>query len=146
MKEVRSPGLIEPLIVRVAPYITTMITDSVDAAFRLPKNRPTAFCTRNTRYYNESCYSTRLILYKITIQIIRQRENILITQLLKMLKQYVPLLHMFSLFYLSAISFAYIKSLLYYDMHLRIYGWKTSIGKHTACLRPSCNVSSTFSE
>ena len=32
MKDVRDPGLMNPLIVRLAPYITTTITDKVDAA------------------------------------------------------------------------------------------------------------------
>lgn len=44
MKEVRFPALMEPAIVRLAPYITTTITDRVDAAFRPPKNKPTTFC------------------------------------------------------------------------------------------------------
>lgn len=46
MKDVRAPGVIAPLIVRVAPYITTTITDRVDAAFKLPEKRPTTFCRR----------------------------------------------------------------------------------------------------
>ena len=49
MNEVRDPGLIVPAIVKLAPYITTMITDSVDAAFRPPKKRPTTFCTRRNK-------------------------------------------------------------------------------------------------
>lgn len=53
MKDVRSPADIEPLIVRVAPYMTTIITDSVEAAFRLPKKRPTAFCTTGIEYQDE---------------------------------------------------------------------------------------------
>lgn len=48
MKEVRAPGVIEPAIVKWAPYITTMITDSVDAAFKPPKNKPTTFCNQKT--------------------------------------------------------------------------------------------------
>lgn len=45
MKDVRAPGVMEPMIVKLAPYITTTITDSVDAAFRAPKNIPTTFCS-----------------------------------------------------------------------------------------------------
>lgn len=41
MKDVRAPGLMEPLIVKLAPYITTTMTDSVDAALRPPKKSPT---------------------------------------------------------------------------------------------------------
>lgn len=46
MKDVRAPGVIEPVMVRLAPYITTAMTDRVDAAFTLPKNIPTTFCSR----------------------------------------------------------------------------------------------------
>lgn len=41
MKEVRAPAVKEPVIVKYAPYITTTITDNMDAAFSPPKNRPT---------------------------------------------------------------------------------------------------------
>lgn len=44
MKDVRAPGVIKPAIVKLAPYITTKITDNVDAAFRPPKKSPTTFC------------------------------------------------------------------------------------------------------
>ncbi|RHN63742.1 hypothetical protein MtrunA17_Chr4g0061621 [Medicago truncatula] len=33
----------EPLIVKLAPYITTTITESVDAALRPPEKSPTTF-------------------------------------------------------------------------------------------------------
>jgi hypothetical protein len=45
MKDVRAPVVIDPVIVKLAPYITTMITERVDAAFRPPKKSPTSFCT-----------------------------------------------------------------------------------------------------
>lgn len=45
MKDVSAPVVIEPVIVKLAPYITTIITDSVDAAFRPPKKSPTTFCS-----------------------------------------------------------------------------------------------------
>ena len=44
MKDVRSPEDMEPLIVKLAPYITTTITESVDAALRPPEKSPTTFC------------------------------------------------------------------------------------------------------
>lgn len=44
MKDVRSPEDMAPLIVKLAPYITTTITESVDAALRPPEKRPTTFC------------------------------------------------------------------------------------------------------
>lgn len=44
MKDVRSPEDMAPLIVKFAPYITTTITDSVDAALRPPEKSPTTFC------------------------------------------------------------------------------------------------------
>jgi hypothetical protein len=44
MKDVRSPEVMEPLIVKLAPYITTTITESVDAALRPPEKSPTTFC------------------------------------------------------------------------------------------------------
>ena len=44
MKDVRSPGDMAPIIVKLAPYITTVITESVDAALRPPKNSPTTLC------------------------------------------------------------------------------------------------------
>lgn len=47
MKDVRAPVVMEPPIVKVAPYITTTITDSVDAAFRPPEKSPTTFYSRN---------------------------------------------------------------------------------------------------
>lgn len=34
----------DPVIVKYAPYITTTITDNVDAALSPPKNRPTNLC------------------------------------------------------------------------------------------------------
>lgn len=44
MKDVRAPGVMPvPLIVKIAPYITTTITDRVDAAFSPPKNKPATF-------------------------------------------------------------------------------------------------------
>lgn len=46
MKEVKAPGVMPvPLIVRIAPYITTTITDKVEAAFNPPKNIPETFYT-----------------------------------------------------------------------------------------------------
>lgn len=48
MKDVRAPEVIEPEIVNLAPYITTTITDNVDAAFIPPEKKPTTFCS--TRY------------------------------------------------------------------------------------------------
>jgi len=50
MKDVKAPGVIppEPLIVRIAPYMTTTITDRVDAAFSPPKNSPaTCYSSQN---------------------------------------------------------------------------------------------------
>jgi hypothetical protein len=44
MKDVRSPEVMAPLIVKLAPYITTTITESVDAALRPPEKSPTTFC------------------------------------------------------------------------------------------------------
>lgn len=44
MKDVRSPEDMEPLIVKLAPYITTIMTESVDAALRPPEKSPTIFC------------------------------------------------------------------------------------------------------
>jgi len=44
MKDVRSPEVMKPLIVKLAPYITTTITESVEAALRPPENTPTTFC------------------------------------------------------------------------------------------------------
>lgn len=49
MKDVRAPVVMEPEIVKLAPYNTTIITDSVDAALRPPKKKPTTFCRRNSR-------------------------------------------------------------------------------------------------
>jgi hypothetical protein len=50
MKDVRSPEVMAPLIVKLAPYITTTITESVDAALRPPEKSPTTFCiTKYTR-------------------------------------------------------------------------------------------------
>lgn len=46
MKDVRAPGVMEPVIVKLAPYITTTITDRVDAAFKPPKKSPTTFCSK----------------------------------------------------------------------------------------------------
>lgn len=43
MKDVRAPEVIEPEIVNLAPYITTTITDNVDAAFIPPEKQPTTF-------------------------------------------------------------------------------------------------------
>jgi len=48
MKEVRAPGDIWPMMVKLAPYMTTTITDSVEAAFRLPKKMPTTLCSGKT--------------------------------------------------------------------------------------------------
>lgn len=49
MKDVRDPGVMDPLIVRVAPYITTAITDSVEAALRPPEKKPTTFYREKAR-------------------------------------------------------------------------------------------------
>ena len=46
MKDVRAPGVTKPLIVKVAPYITTTITDSIDAAFRPPIKSPSTCYSR----------------------------------------------------------------------------------------------------
>ena len=46
MKDVRAPGVTKPLIVKVAPYITTTITDGVDAAFRPPIKSPSTCYSR----------------------------------------------------------------------------------------------------
>lgn len=45
MKDVREPEVIEPEIVNLAPYITTTITDNVEAAFIPPEKQPTTFCS-----------------------------------------------------------------------------------------------------
>lgn len=44
MKEARAPGLMNPLIAKLAPYITTIITDKVVVAKRPPENNPITFC------------------------------------------------------------------------------------------------------
>lgn len=44
MKDVRAPVVMDPLIVRLAPYITTITTDNVEAEFNPPENRPTTTC------------------------------------------------------------------------------------------------------
>lgn len=54
MKDVRSPEDMEPLIVKLAPYITTTITESVDAALRPPEKSPTTFCM-SKRYKIKCC-------------------------------------------------------------------------------------------
>lgn len=43
MKDVRAPVVIDPFMVRLAPYITTITTDNVDAAVSPPEKRPTTF-------------------------------------------------------------------------------------------------------
>jgi len=48
MKDVRAPAVTEPVIVKLAPYITTTITERVDTALRPPKKSPTTFCTINS--------------------------------------------------------------------------------------------------
>jgi len=50
MKDVRSPEDMAPLIVKLAPYITTTITESVDAALRPPEKSPTTFCIAKEIY------------------------------------------------------------------------------------------------
>ena len=63
MNEVKDPGLIVLAIVKLAPYIITMIVDSVDVAFRLPKKRPTTHYPRLGRndLPSKPCYLTNAI-------------------------------------------------------------------------------------
>jgi len=54
MKDVREPAVMDPLMVRLAPYITTVTTDKVVAAFSPPAKRPTTFCSKCNLEFNKS--------------------------------------------------------------------------------------------
>jgi hypothetical protein len=108
MKDVRAPVVIDPVIVKLAPYITTMITERVDAAFRPPKKSPTIFCTS-----------------KQVDQKIHVNKDMMIY---------------FLLLFCCWMGMCRV----YVQVSLKSRSKKTK--ELTACLSPSFNVSSTFSE